>query len=130
MDIIYIFPSPTRSCETSRSCPVPGLLLDPRLNGFKTVKHLSHGSEALCYLFCTKPKFGNYIPQWRVLAKAHLQTKIYQSLLAGQKWLYGVVREAKMNRCWRVGDSPGRGEGVFATRRIAAGEVVSSLRPT
>ena len=47
-----------------------------------------------------------------------------------EKRLYGAVREAKMNPCWRVGESPGRGEGVFATRRIAAGEVVSSLRPT
>ena len=47
-----------------------------------------------------------------------------------EKRLYGAVREAKMNPCWRVGESPGRGDGVFATRTIAAGEVVSSLRST
>ena len=29
-----------------------------------------------------------------------------------------------MNSCWRFGDSPGRGEGVFATRTIGAGEEV------
>ena len=29
-----------------------------------------------------------------------------------------------MNLCWRIGDSPGRGEGVFSTRTIRAGEEV------
>ena len=29
-----------------------------------------------------------------------------------------------MNSCWRIGDSPGCGEGVFATRTIKTGEEV------
>ena len=29
-----------------------------------------------------------------------------------------------MNSCWTIGDSPGCGEGVFATRTIKAGEEV------
>jgi len=34
-----------------------------------------------------------------------------------------------MSFCWRIGDSPGRGEGVFATRTIRAGEEVLIEKP-
>ena len=84
------------------------------------------GRKLCAIFFAQNPNLAIIFLSGEFWQKHICRRKFDQSLLAGQKWLYGVVREAKMNRCWRVGDSPGRGEGVFATRRIAAGEVVSS----
>ena len=133
LNIIYNFPSPTHSCETPRSCPVPGLLLHPHVNwinwqiicraGRKLCAILLHKTQ-IWQLCCSVESFGK-----NAFADVSL-TNLFSLGKSVEKRLYGAVREAKMNPCWRVGESPGRGDGVFATRTIAAGEVVSSLRPT